>query len=180
MGAPKTSGDSWVYDPGAGGPGGKGKGRNGEYIDITIDQSTLSSRRNAGRAGDVSDDTDDGVTSKYRTMYEGSLDPFQRFHRQEEARRLNALNPAERATLSLTRMIVMNKYSRLIFVAYSGLLHCLVIVTLYQLSQWEECRHDHEWLQLIQTPNVNISALTPAAQQAAAAAAAAAGMGLGT
>jgi hypothetical protein len=27
------------------------------------------------------------------------------------------------------------------------LLHMLVMVTLYQLSLWEECRHDHE------TPN---------------------------
>jgi homeobox protein cut-like len=50
-------------------------------------------------------------------------------------------------TLSLTRLFVSNRWSRYFFIIYSLLLHLLVMVTLYQLSLWEECRHDHE------TPN---------------------------
>lgn len=82
------------------------------------------------------------VTSRYRNMYEGSLDPFQRFTRQEEARRIRNLNPAERVALLLTKWMFMNKYSRLLFVVYSAMLHVLVLFTLYHLSSWEACVHD--------------------------------------
>ncbi|KAJ3049568.1 hypothetical protein HK097_009454 [Rhizophlyctis rosea] len=88
--------------------------------------------------------TQDEVTAKYQTAYEGRLDPFRQFHKQEEARRLRNMNPAERATLNLTRLLAGNKYTRWFFVVYSLMLHMLVFATLYKLSQWEECRHDHE------------------------------------
>lgn len=97
------------------------------------------------------------VTSKYQSMYEGNLDPFQRFNRQvrnnsllcqfishfslflkEETRRLRSMNTAERVTYNLTRMILVNKYSRWLFVCYSGLLHMLVLFSLYELSSQRE------------------------------------------
>nr|KAJ3421348.1 hypothetical protein HK105_003787 [Polyrhizophydium stewartii] len=76
----------------------------------------------------------DAISSKYRGIYEESLDPFKQFHRQEEQRRFHSMNPAERAALSLTRLLSTNRYSRWIFVIYSAALHLLVFVTLYQLS----------------------------------------------
>ncbi|KAJ3395445.1 hypothetical protein HDU92_005835 [Lobulomyces angularis] len=83
------------------------------------------------------------IDNKYKTIYEGSLDPFQRFHKQEEAKRITRLNPAERVALNLTKLIFLNKYSRWLFILYSFLLHILVIFTLYHLSNWEECKVDH-------------------------------------
>ncbi|CAM0141975.1 hypothetical protein VKS41_004322 [Umbelopsis sp. WA50703] len=89
----------------------------------------------------------DDPADKYGKLYEENMNPFTQFHRREENRRYHALNPAEKVTLSLTRLFVSNKWSRYFFIIYSLLLHMLVMVTLYQLSLWEECRHDHE------TPN---------------------------
>ncbi|KAJ3043990.1 hypothetical protein HDV00_003517 [Rhizophlyctis rosea] len=89
---------------------------------------------------------DEDVANKYKSVYEGKLDPFRQFHKQEEARRVRNMNPAERATLNLTKMIVGNKYTRWFFLLYSMMLHMLVFATLYKLSQWEECRHAQRWL----------------------------------
>ncbi len=76
----------------------------------------------------------DGVSDKYHHLYEGQLDPFKRFGRQEESRRLAAMNPADRAALSITKFIIHNKYSRWIFLAYSACLHLLVFATLVLMS----------------------------------------------
>ncbi|KAI9480350.1 MAG: CASP C terminal-domain-containing protein [Benjaminiella poitrasii] len=85
----------------------------------------------------------DDPSDKYSKLYEESMNPFTQFHKKEETRRYNALNPAEKLTLNLTRLLFSHKWSRYFFIIYSLLLHFLVIVTLYQLSLWE-CRHDHE------------------------------------
>ncbi|KAI7852062.1 CASP C terminal-domain-containing protein [Circinella umbellata] len=89
----------------------------------------------------------DDPTDKYGQLYEESMNPFVQFHRKEETRRYNALNPAEKLTFNLTRMLFSHKWSRYFLVIYSLLLHLLVVVTLYQLSLWE-CRHDHEAINL--------------------------------
>ncbi|KAJ3211339.1 hypothetical protein HDU82_006109 [Entophlyctis luteolus] len=87
--------------------------------------------------------SDDDVQARYRPLYESRMDPFQRFHKNEQVSRMQRLNPAEKAALMLTRLLVGNKYTRIGFVVYSVMLHLLVFATLYLLSQWEECRHDH-------------------------------------
>ncbi|OAJ41659.1 hypothetical protein BDEG_25225 [Batrachochytrium dendrobatidis JEL423] len=89
----------------------------------------------------------DSVSTKYRGIYEESLDPFKRFHKQEEQRRFHSMNPAERAALSLTRLLSTNKYSRWIFVIYSGALHLLVFFTLFQLSMSDcsRAKQDDIW-----------------------------------
>ncbi|KAI9312004.1 CASP C terminal-domain-containing protein [Dichotomocladium elegans] len=96
-------------------------------------------------------------TDKYGKLYEESMNPFVQFHRKEETRRYNALNPAEKLTFNLTRMLFSHKWSRYFLIVYSLLLHLLVVVTLYQLSLWE-CRHDHENLVL---PTMNDPAIPP-------------------
>ncbi|KAI7902143.1 CASP C terminal-domain-containing protein [Cokeromyces recurvatus] len=85
----------------------------------------------------------DDPSDKYSKLYEESMNPFTQFHKKEESRRYNALNPAEKLTLNLTRILFSHKWSRYFFIVYSLLLHLLVVITLYQLSLWE-CRHDHE------------------------------------
>ncbi|KAI9274670.1 Golgi vesicle transport-related protein [Phascolomyces articulosus] len=112
----------------------------------------------------------DDPTDKYGQLYEESMNPFVQFHRKEETRRYNALNPAEKLTFNLTRMLFSHKWSRYFLVIYSLLLHLLVVVTLYQLSLWE-CRHDHEAINL---PTLNDD---PAMAAALAGGGAAAGMG---
>ncbi|KAL1934315.1 hypothetical protein VTP01DRAFT_6497 [Rhizomucor pusillus] len=89
----------------------------------------------------------DDPTDKYGKLYEESMNPFVQFHKREETRRYNALNPAEKLTYNITRILFSHKWSRYFLIIYSLLLHLLVVVTLYQLSLWE-CRHDHEDLNL--------------------------------
>ncbi|KAI8093690.1 CASP C terminal-domain-containing protein [Halteromyces radiatus] len=86
---------------------------------------------------------EDGTTDKYGKLYEENMNPFAQFHRKEEKRRYNALNPADKLTLKMTRMMFSHRWSRYFLIGYALLLHLLVVTTLYQLSLWE-CRHDHE------------------------------------
>ncbi|KAI9022657.1 CASP C terminal-domain-containing protein [Hyaloraphidium curvatum] len=88
------------------------------------------------------------VESKYAPMYEARLDPFSRFSRTEEMRRVNSLPPLDKATLQFTRFFLANRYTRMSFLMYAGLLHLLVTALLYRWSTFEECRHDHgkDWL----------------------------------
>ncbi|CAO3673464.1 unnamed protein product [Umbelopsis vinacea] len=121
-----------------------GKQSNASVVNINADFAGSPYRR-AGEGASTS--KSDDPADKYGKIYEENMNPFTQFHRREENRRYHALNPAEKITLSLTRLFISNKWSRYFFIIYSLLLHMLVMVTLYQLSLWEECRHDHE------TPN---------------------------
>ncbi|TPX38619.1 hypothetical protein SeMB42_g06626 [Synchytrium endobioticum] len=111
--------------------------RRSHYVDVAVQGHNLAVRY--GNSGNQ-----DTVTSKYANMYESRLDPFSRFSRAEESRRISNLNPAERATLGLTRLIMHNRWSRFFFIFYSMCLHLLVMAVTYKLSMAEECRHDHE------------------------------------
>ncbi|KAF9114262.1 hypothetical protein BGX27_011313 [Mortierella sp. AM989] len=86
-------------------------------------------------------------TDRYRNMYEESMNPFEAFHKKEESRRFNNMTPADKAMLTMSRLILTNKWTRSMLVAYTMGLHFLIVVMLYKMSAWEECRHDHE------TPN---------------------------
>jgi homeobox protein cut-like len=90
-------------------------------------------------------DLSDGAAEedKYGKLYEENMNPFAQFHRREEKRRYNALNPADKLTLKMTRLMFSHRWSRYFLMVYALLLHLLVVTTLYQLSLWE-CRHDHE------------------------------------
>ncbi|TPX35076.1 hypothetical protein SmJEL517_g02488 [Synchytrium microbalum] len=107
------------------------------YVDVAVEGQNLSVRFGG-------QNSDDATTSKYSNLYESRLDPFSRFSRAEESKRISALHPAERATLGLTKLIVYNRYSRLFFVFYSMCLHLLVMAVVYKLSSIEDCVHDHE------------------------------------
>ncbi|KAG0372901.1 hypothetical protein BGX24_012430 [Mortierella sp. AD032] len=86
-------------------------------------------------------------TDRYRNMYEESMNPFEAFHKKEESRRFNNMTPADKAMLTMSRLVLTNKWTRSMLVAYTMGLHFLMVMMLYKMSAWEECRHDHE------TPN---------------------------
>ncbi|KAH8554201.1 CASP C terminal-domain-containing protein [Umbelopsis sp. PMI_123] len=121
-------------------------GKQGNSAVVNMNSDSAGSPYRRGGEGTSNGKYDD-PSDKYGKLYEENMNPFTQFHRREENRRYQSLNPAEKVTLSLTRLFVSNKWSRYFFIIYSLLLHLLVMVTLYQLSLWEECRHDHE------TPN---------------------------
>ena len=86
------------------------------------------------------------VTDRYRGMYEAEMDPFQRFHRSEERRRLSRMDTADRATLNLTKFFLSSRRARHILFFYAVALHLLVVFVLYRFILIEECRHDHEFI----------------------------------
>ncbi|KAF9351957.1 hypothetical protein BGX34_000260 [Mortierella sp. NVP85] len=104
-------------------------------------------------AGYKKDDGDDihmqslDPTDKYRSMYEETMNPFEAFHKKEESRRFNSMTPADKAMLTMSRLVLTNKWTRTMLVTYTMGLHFLMVMMLYKMSAWEECRHDHE------TPN---------------------------
>ncbi|KAG2232566.1 hypothetical protein INT48_000946 [Thamnidium elegans] len=108
-------------------------------VAVSMDTAEPSTPTRSFKKANKSDDPSD----KYGKLYEESMNPFTQFHRKEENRRYNALNPAEKLTLNLTKVLFSHKWSRYLFILYSLLLHLLVVVTLYELSLWE-CRHDHD------------------------------------
>ncbi|KAK4512631.1 uncharacterized protein ATC70_003335 [Mucor velutinosus] len=116
------------------------KGITNRSVAVTMDEPSTSMR--SFRRSSINKQVDD-PSDKYGKLYEESMNPFTQFHKKEETRRYNALNPAEKLTLNLTRLLFSHKWSRYFFIIYSLLLHLLVVATLYQLSLWE-CRHDHE------------------------------------
>ncbi|KAF9986826.1 hypothetical protein BGZ65_006120, partial [Modicella reniformis] len=104
-------------------------------------------------AGHKKDDGDEvhlqalDPTDRYRNMYEESMNPFEAFHKKEESRRFNSMTPADKAMLTMSRLVLTNKWTRTMLVTYTMGLHFLMVVMLYKMSAWEECRHDHD------TPN---------------------------
>ncbi|KFH63073.1 hypothetical protein MVEG_11110 [Podila verticillata NRRL 6337] len=89
-------------------------------------------------------------TDRYRNIYEESMNPFEAFHKKEENRRFNSMTPADKVMLTMSRLVLTHKVTRLMLIAYTMGLHFLMVMMLYKMSLWEECRHDHE------TPNETI------------------------
>ncbi|KAJ3271877.1 camp-dependent protein kinase catalytic subunit [Terramyces sp. JEL0728] len=77
--------------------------------------------------------------NKYKNMYEERIDPFQQF-KQKETKRASNLNTLEQIALEFTKLLVGNKYSRVIFVVYAAMLHLLVFVSLWELMAIESCK----------------------------------------
>ncbi|KAI8849504.1 CASP C terminal-domain-containing protein [Chytridium lagenaria] len=98
-------------------------GDDGKKDAYLIQMDSKASRRPGPRTPlptTTHDIRSDDVTTRYRSIYDAGLDPFQRFNKQEELRRVKDMNPAERGLLTFTRLLAGNRYT----------------------SQWEECRHD--------------------------------------
>lgn len=76
--------------------------------------------------------------SKYHARYEESMNPFEAFRGREAARAVQALNPIEKAVLSLTRAILGNRRARNGFIFYALALHLLVMFTTYECTTSSE------------------------------------------
>jgi len=72
--------------------------------------------------------------SKYHARYEESMNPFEAFRGREAVRAFQALNPVEKAVLSLTKMILGSRRARNTFVFYALSLHVLVMFTTYECT----------------------------------------------
>ncbi|PAV18777.1 golgi membrane [Pyrrhoderma noxium] len=72
--------------------------------------------------------------SKYHARYEEAMNPFEAFRGREAARAFQALNPIEKAVLSLTRAILGNRRARNAFVFYALALHVLVMFTTFECT----------------------------------------------
>ena len=70
--------------------------------------------------------------SKYHARYEEAMNPFEAFRGREAARAFQALNPVEKAVLSLTKAILGNRRARNFFVFYALSLHLLVLFMLFE------------------------------------------------
>ncbi|KAG0238398.1 hypothetical protein BGW42_005631 [Actinomortierella wolfii] len=138
--------------------GGAGIGSSGNAATMVDYTSPFRTRANnvSSTAGNRKKDDGDGEviqmqthdpTDRYRSMYEESLNPFEAFHKKEESRRYNDMTVADKAMLSMSRLVLTNKWTRTMLVSYTMGLHFLMALMLYKMSLWEECRHDHE------TPN---------------------------
>ncbi|TDL25909.1 hypothetical protein BD410DRAFT_783893 [Rickenella mellea] len=72
--------------------------------------------------------------SKYHARYEEAMNPFEAFRGREASRAFQALNPIEKAVLTLTRAILGNRRARNIFIFYAFALHLLVMFTTYECT----------------------------------------------
>ena len=137
---------------------GVGTGASAAMVDYTspFRSAGVVGRQPAGAGGQYKKDDGDhetvqmqplDPTDRYRNIYEESMNPFEAFHKKEESRRFNSMTPADKAMLTMSRLVLTNKWTRSMLVAYTMGLHFLMVVMLYKMSAWEECRHDHE------TPN---------------------------
>ncbi|KAJ1890699.1 hypothetical protein LPJ81_005890, partial [Coemansia sp. IMI 209127] len=77
-------------------------------------------------------DMDTGVAAKYKGMYEESLNPFNAFHRRETTRRIRSMNLLDRLMYIVANFVVGDRRARIGLVVYIGMLHLLVMVTLYR------------------------------------------------
>lgn len=73
---------------------------------------------------------------KYRTVYEEGLSPFQQFKGRETERALSKMGPAERIAYSFTRFVLVNRFSRNLFMVYCLALHVLVMLMLLMGVGW--------------------------------------------
>ncbi|KIO32240.1 hypothetical protein M407DRAFT_18809 [Tulasnella calospora MUT 4182] len=81
-------------------------------------------------AASIGTGANDGI-SKYSSMYEQSMNPFEAFRGREAARAVQALNPLERGVFVITRQILGNRRARLAFIIYALTLHLLILMTSY-------------------------------------------------
>ncbi|KXS19193.1 hypothetical protein M427DRAFT_470776 [Gonapodya prolifera JEL478] len=88
-------------------------------------------------------DTSSSRIDTYRNEYESRMDPFRRFHTQEQRSLIRNLPPTDRFSLRLANYVFGNRVTRTLFVSYLALLHLFVFALIVLEMMREECRHDH-------------------------------------
>lgn len=75
------------------------------------------------------------MESKYKKLYEESVNPFVAFNRKERYSRYNQLSAAEKVTLTMGDFFLSNKYSRLFILIYTIVLHLFIFIMIYNFAQ---------------------------------------------
>ncbi|KAJ2349434.1 hypothetical protein GGH92_002534 [Coemansia sp. RSA 2673] len=108
--------------------------------------STMSSNDSTAIAipsGGRQVDMDTGVGAKYKGMYEESLNPFNAFHRRETSRRVRSMSILDRLIYMFSNFVMGNRRARMVMLLYVGLLHLLVVATLYRsMLQADDSSHE--------------------------------------
>ncbi|CAN6672093.1 protein CASP [Trichomonascus vanleenenianus] len=65
---------------------------------------------------------------RYRSVYEDTISPFQKFKGRETERALSRMGPFERVAYQFTRIILASRLSRNLFMVYCLALHILVMI----------------------------------------------------
>ncbi|KAJ2867871.1 hypothetical protein GGH94_000539 [Coemansia aciculifera] len=103
--------------------------------------STSIAISNGGRQGQI--DMDTSVGAKYKGMYEESLNPFNAFHRRETSRRVRSMSILDRLIYMFSNFVMGNRRARMAMLLYVGLLHLLVVATLYRsMLQADDSSHE--------------------------------------
>ncbi|KAJ2078607.1 hypothetical protein H4R24_004358 [Coemansia sp. RSA 988] len=105
---------------------------------------SLPNKFSSNGNGESRIDMDTGVGAKYKNMYEESLNPFNTFHRRESTRRVRAMGLADRLVYMLSSFVAGNRRARMAMLLYIGLLHLLVLGTLYRSMLYvDDSSHEH-------------------------------------
>eukprot|EP00188_Purpureofilum_apyrenoidigerum_P004100 Plantae.Rhodophyta-Purpureofilum_apyrenoidigerum.ctg4487.p1 GENE.Plantae.Rhodophyta-Purpureofilum_apyrenoidigerum.ctg4487~~Plantae.Rhodophyta-Purpureofilum_apyrenoidigerum.ctg4487.p1 ORF type:complete len:639 (-),score=162.88 Plantae.Rhodophyta-Purpureofilum_apyrenoidigerum.ctg4487:161-2077(-) len=94
------------------------------YLQSYKDDSVSGATAHEGHEEDPS------YLSKYHTVYEDMMNPFNVFNRRERNRRVNDLSTAERVTLRAGQRMLSSKNARIFVFSYILLLHLFVFVVL--------------------------------------------------
>ncbi|XP_072044688.1 protein CASP-like isoform X2 [Amphiura filiformis] len=84
----------------------------------------------------------DETEKRYSSQYEERLDPFNSFSRKERQRKYMNLSPFDKATLSMSRIVLGNKIARTIALLYLIFLHIMVFLVLYKMAYTSACKRD--------------------------------------
>jgi hypothetical protein len=101
-----------------------------ESYQVTADGAGGGGGSRRGRSVEPS-----ATEDKYREIYEESVNPFTEFSKRERQRQYGNLNPAERLTLTGSRLLLSTKLARTGLFVYSVVLHCLVFFTLFHTQR---------------------------------------------
>lgn len=71
------------------------------------------------------------IESRYHSLYEQRMNPFEQFSQHEKQRKLQELSVADRIVLNTTMAIVSSHAGRTFLLVYMGLMHLLVFVIIY-------------------------------------------------
>ncbi|KAJ1979207.1 hypothetical protein H4R34_002918 [Dimargaris verticillata] len=82
------------------------------------------------------------VTHKYRELYEAAKNPFAVFRERESQRHYRTLNPADKATLHLGKLLLTNKLGRTFLFGYTLFLHVYVTFLLYRSMTYQDGQCD--------------------------------------
>ncbi|CAI5476648.1 unnamed protein product [Closterium sp. Yama58-4] len=93
------------------------------------------SRKSDIEAGPAAD-----VESKYKKIYEETINPFAAFSTKEREQRVRDLGLRDRITLTSGKFLLSNKYARTFVFFYSIGLHILVALSMYRLSSLSHAR----------------------------------------